>query len=66
MDFTESDPDSVGFSYDLSEDRNILEKSRQALGLSRDSCLPGIHEMHSENSIRTDQYFQNIPHFYRR
>lgn len=36
MDFTESDSDSVGLSYDLSEDRNVLKKSRQALGLSRD------------------------------
>jgi hypothetical protein len=36
MDFTESDSDSVGLSHELNEDRNVLKKSRQALGLSRD------------------------------
>jgi len=36
MDFTESDSDSVGLSHELYEDRNVLKKSRQALGLSTD------------------------------
>jgi hypothetical protein len=35
MDFTESDSDSVGLSHEVNEDRNVLKKSRQGLGLSR-------------------------------
>lgn len=53
MDFIESDSDSVELSYDLSEDRNVLKKSRQALGLSRDY----VPEWDSRDAFR--EFYQN-------
>jgi hypothetical protein len=53
MDFSESDSDWVEPSNDLNEDRNVLKKSRQALGLSRDY----VPDWDSRDAFR--EFYQN-------